>query len=109
MKDPQKGATPSNYRPITCLNTTWKLLSGIIAAKMNGHMSHYMSRTQKGICNNTRGAKHQLLVDRAITRDCKSRNTNLCTAWIDYQKAYDSMPHTWILECLKLYKINPTL
>ncbi len=30
MMDPQKGAIPFNYRPITCLNTTWKLLSGII-------------------------------------------------------------------------------
>jgi len=25
--------------------------------------------------------------------------------WIDYWKAYDSVPHTWILEVLKLYKI----
>ena len=29
--------------------------------------------------------------------------------WIDYKKAYDSVPHTWILECLKMYKINTTL
>ena len=25
MKDPHKGTTPSNYRPITCLSTTWKV------------------------------------------------------------------------------------
>jgi len=25
--------------------------------------------------------------------------------WIDYWKAYDSVPHSWILEVLKLYKI----
>ena len=68
-----------------------------------------MSSAQKGIGNNTRGAKHQLLVDRAIAQDCKTRSTNLCTAWIDYKKAYDMMPHTWILECLDLYKINRTL
>ncbi len=109
MKDPQKGTIPSNYRPITCLCTTWKLLSGIIAAKMSRHMAQYMHRAQKGIGSNTRGAKHQLLVDRAVTRDCKTRQTNLCTAWIDYKKAYDSMPHTWILECLEMYKINRTL
>ena len=33
MKDPEKGTVPSNYRPITCLPTTWKLLSGVIAQK----------------------------------------------------------------------------
>ncbi|TWW73235.1 hypothetical protein D4764_15G0006290 [Takifugu flavidus] len=69
MKDPQKGTIPSNYRPITCLSTTWKLLSGIIAAKISRHMDPYMSRAQKGRGNNTRGAKHQLLVDRAIAQD----------------------------------------
>ena len=27
-------------------------------------------------------------------------------AWIDYKKAFDSVPHTWILKCLELYNIN---
>ena len=27
-------------------------------------------------------------------------------AWIDYRKAYDSVPHSWILESLKLYKVD---
>ena len=57
-------------------------------------MGQYMNRTQKAIGNNTREAKHQLLVDKAVSQDCKSRSTNPCTAWIDYKKAYDSMPHT---------------
>ena len=25
--------------------------------------------------------------------------------WIDYQKAYDSVPHSWILKCLKIFRI----
>ncbi|XP_039892266.1 uncharacterized protein LOC120736309 [Simochromis diagramma] len=76
---------------------------------MNRHMAQYMSGPQEEIGKNTRGAKHHLLVDRAVSRDCKTRLTNPCTAWIDYKKAYDSMPHTWILECLELYEINRTL
>lgn len=34
--------------------------------------------------------------------------TNLCTAWIDYKKRYDSMPHTWILKCLELVPRSST-
>ncbi|XP_026012937.1 low affinity immunoglobulin gamma Fc region receptor II-b-like [Astatotilapia calliptera] len=34
----------------------------------------------------------------AVIRDCKTILTSLCTAWIDCKKAYDSMPHTWILD-----------
>ena len=26
-------------------------------------------------------------------------------AWIDYKKVYDVVPQTWIIECLKIYKI----
>ena len=34
---------------------------------------------------------------------------NLSTAWIDYKKAFDSVPHFWILACLRMYKINLVL
>ena len=26
--------------------------------------------------------------------------------WIDYKKAYDSVPHEWMLKCLRIYKID---
>ena len=30
----------------------------------------------------------------------------MAMAWIDYQKAYDMLPHSWILECLKDLGVN---
>ena len=27
-------------------------------------------------------------------------------AWIDYSKAFDSVPHSWIIKCLRLYKVD---
>ena len=87
---PPQGTAPSNYCPITCLSTTWKVLSGIIAAKLQVHRTGYMSTAQKDTGKNTRGSKHQLLLDRAVTNDLRSRQTNMSTAWIAYRKAYDS-------------------
>lgn len=29
--------------------------------------------------------------------------------WIDYRKAFDSVPHSWLIEVLDVYKINPSL
>ena len=29
--------------------------------------------------------------------------------WIDYKKAYDSVPHSWIIKCLELYKIDASI
>ena len=106
---PDHETSPSSYRPNTCLCTTWKFLLVIIVAKVNRHVAKYMSGAQKGIVSNTRGARHQLLVDRAVSQDCKTRQTNLCTAWIGYKKACDSMLHTWIVENLEMYNINRTL
>ena len=33
----------------------------------------------------------------------KRRKTNLSMAWIDYKKAFDMMPHSWLIECLEIY------
>lgn len=46
----------------------WKVLSGIIAIKFHDHKSQYIS-AKKGIGNNTRGSKQQLLRDKAVVLD----------------------------------------
>ena len=45
-------------------------------------MDQYMRTAQKGISENTRRVKHQLLVDRTVARD-RTWRTNLSPAWID--------------------------
>ena len=30
-------------------------------------------------------------------------------AWIDYEKAFDSVPHSWIVEAMTIYRINPVI
>ena len=38
-----------------------------------------------------------------VLKEVKSRMKNIAMGWIDYKKAYDLVPHLWILECLKLF------
>ena len=38
-----------------------------------------------------------------------NRNTKLSITWIDYKKAFDSVPHSWIEKCLETFKISPDL
>ena len=42
-----------------------------------------------------------------ILEHCKKRKRNLSCAWIDYRKAFDSVPHEWILRSLELFKVSP--
>ena len=95
MKDSHKGTTLSNYGPITCL--TKKVLSGIIAAKLQVHMTGYMSTAQKGIGNNTRGSKHQLLIERAVTNDSRSRPT-----WAQHPFDTQEQQKSAVLETAKI-------
>ena len=41
--------------------------------------------------------------------DCKKKKNNLSMSWIDYRKAYDSVPHSWILKTLQMYRFNEKL
>jgi len=61
---------------------------------------------QKGARPQSRGTKDQLAIDKTITQESRKRNKNLAMAWIDYRKAYDSVPHSWIMRCLQLYKVD---
>ena len=85
----------------------WKLLTGITGEKLY----HYLERNglladeqkvQKGCRKGSQRTKDQLLVDRAILRNCRRRLTSLSMAWIDCKKAYDMVPHSWILKCLEM-------
>ena len=89
-----------NFRPITCFPLMWKLLACIISEDMYCFMEE-----QKGCKRKSRGRKNQLLIDKTILKDCRNRRTNLAMAWIDYEKAYDFVSHSWILECLDMLGI----
>ena len=55
--------------------------------------------------NISQGTKDHLIVDKFILRNCKRRHTNLSMAWIDFKKAYDMVPHSWIIGSLRMFGI----
>ena len=54
-------------------------------------------------------ANISMLMNEMIMEDCKTRKKNLTTSWIDYKEAFDSLPHSWIIETLELYKVSPEI
>ena len=94
----------TNYRPIICLSTTWKLLTSIISNAIYDHLSDkgLIPWEQKGCKRKSRGMKGQVLIDKMIMKHAKRKQRNLRMTWIDYKKAYDSVPHSWILRSLGL-------
>ena len=107
QKDPAKGKAVTNYRPIACLPLMWKLLTGIFAGKIYDHLqiNKLLPDEQKGCRKGSRGAKDQLLIDKAVLKEARAKKRCLSMMWIDYRKAYDMLPHSWILESLRLTKV----
>ena len=110
---PKKEETriPKNYRPIACLPTTFKILTSVIIDRLYNHLENesIMTPEQRGGNKDCYGCKDQLMINNAILKNCKAKKKNVSTAWIDYEKAFDSVPHSWILRCLQMYKIHPVL
>ena len=107
QKDQAKGNQAANYRPITCLPILWKTLTGILAGKVYKHLevNNLIPEMQKGCIRRSRATKDQLIIDQQILKDAKTRKKNLSMCWIDYQKAYDMVPHSWILKVMRAYGI----
>ena len=104
QKDPDKGKTASNYRPIACLPLMWKLLTSVIAEKVYSHLAEngILPDEQKGCRRKSRGTKDQLAIDKQLLKHCKKHQRNLAMGWIDYKKAYDMVPHSWLLDAMRM-------
>ena len=61
---------------------------------------------QKGCRKGSRGTAELLYIHQHILNERKTRRKNLAMAWIDYKKAYDMVSQSWIIHCLKMYKIS---
>ena len=58
-------------------------------------MRKNLTGRKKGCRRGSHETKDQLLINKTVLKDW---HTNLSTAWIDYKKAYDFAPHSWIME-----------
>lgn len=89
---------PEQYRPITCLNTAYKLLTAVMTEVLYDHAIAYLylPPEQRAIRWGCRGCLDVLVIDSMVAKEAMERHRNLSVAWFDYQKAYDRVPHEWI-------------
>ncbi|XP_028163341.1 uncharacterized protein LOC114354934, partial [Ostrinia furnacalis] len=102
---------PSKYRPITCLQTIYKILTSCLTEIIYGHVVDHniLAEEQKGCRRSSQGCKEQLIIDSVAMKFALKNKSDISTMYIDYRKAYDSVPHSWLLFVLQMYKIHPTI
>ena len=102
---------PKNFRPITCLNVVYKLWTSCLTQVLMSHcvVNNVLHLAQKGCARGQLSCVDHLLLNSCIWHQVKSKNRSLAVAWLDYKKAYDSVPHNWIIQCLKMFHFHPTI
>ena len=96
-----------NYRPIALLNITYKIYTSCINMFLTDHVIHnnIITNEQAGGKKGTWGTTEQLIINKSTLKEAKNSRKNLVTVWLDYRKAFDSIPHSWLQQALKLAKV----
>ena len=108
IKKTGKGTAPNNYRPITCLPMMWKILTAQVREEIYYSLTsrRLFPEEQEGCRKGSRDTVELLYIDQHIWNESQTRRKNLPMAWIDYKRANDMVPQSWIINCLKMYKIS---
>ena len=87
----------------------YKILSSIITSRTSHHIdaTKIIPNEQKRNSSNTYGTIDQLIINKMVMDNLKLKKRKISTAWIDYKKAFDSVPHDWITKTLKIHKFDP--
>ena len=97
-----------NWRPITLLNTYYKIVSGCITDRIKPKLDKLIDPCQKGYVDGR-------YIGEAIrtTYDCmhfaKNNNKPGLLLQIDFEKAFDSISFNFIKKCLIFYNFGPDL
>ena len=102
---------PKNYWQIACLPTMYNIITLIITERTYNFLdnNNILPTEQKRCKRGSYGCKDQLLINKMLLENNRSSCKNLNAAWIYYRKAFDSVPHSWLLRVLELYEVSPTI
>jgi hypothetical protein len=105
-------SVPGNFRPIACLNTCYKLLTGYVTMYLNQHVTerNIMPKEQIALRGGVWGCTHALTLDQTLIADAQDQKQRpISVAWIDYAKAFDSVPHSYIKWLFSVIRIPDLL
>ena len=97
-----------NWRPLTLLNTLYKMVSGCIAERIKPHLDKIIHGDQKGfVAGRYIGEAVRTTYD--IIQWAKDNGKAGIILLIDFEKAYDSVSFSYIQKCLKFFNFGESL
>uniref|UniRef100_A0AC35UEC5 Reverse transcriptase domain-containing protein n=1 Tax=Rhabditophanes sp. KR3021 TaxID=114890 RepID=A0AC35UEC5_9BILA len=98
-----------NYRPISLLNTDYKLLTKVLTVIIKENLPANLIPEEQMARENTWGTLHGLLLDKAYSQDARFQKKSHVSAWYDFSKAFDSISHAQIAKLVDALNIDPAI
>ena len=96
----------SNWRPISLLNTDYKIFSKLVAIRIQKVMDYLINPLQKGFLKGRNISELIRLIDDSLFAARESNSPGLLAS-IDFQKAFDSINKASIINSLKIFNFGP--
>ena len=90
----------NNYKPICLLTKMYKLFTQIITTRLEKELDENQPREQAGF-RSKYSTTDQIHAINQLKGKCREYNIPLCVAFVDYEKAVDSVPRQAILTSLQ--------
>ena len=98
----------SDWRPITLLTTSYKLISGVVAGRLEKALPTIIGRGQKGFLKyKNMGTCVQGVID-GIANSWKKK-TEMGVLLVDFCKAFDSIEHQFVSKALSYFNFGDDL
>ena len=105
FKNGDKGDV-ANYRPISLLNTIYKLLTAILQKRISDKLDKFLQPTQYGFRQN-RGTTQATHYVRRIVEKGDMTQTKTVMVLLDWEKAFDKVKHDKLFEALERMNVPP--
>ncbi|XP_054720777.1 uncharacterized protein LOC129230404 [Uloborus diversus] len=103
-------ADPRNWRPIALSQTSYKLFTKCITARLTSWCAsnEVLSPCQKGFTPHDGVLDHNFVLESSLSRARRAKS-ELCVAWLDVSNAFGSLSHNAIFKAVEASGAGPTL
>jgi Reverse transcriptase (RNA-dependent DNA polymerase) len=95
----------TNYRPISLISHLCKLFMKIVMFRIGKQLDSHQPPEQAGFRSNFSTTDHVFTLNQLVEK-CNEFNKTIFFAFIDYQKAFDTLEHPYIWKALKTQGIE---
>lgn len=102
------GATViKDYRPISCCNTVYKVISKLLVAKIKPLLPSIILPNQSAFIKGRLLLENVLLASEIVSGDHRNKGLKRLTLKVDIAKAFDSLSWDFVTACLSALDLHP--